>query len=63
LAASGARFVEIAGNKIIVATVIVPIGWDGARLWSGAVGRWPVLSEASSSSPPKMTLVIPSPPG
>ncbi len=45
LAGSGVRFVEIAGNRTMLATVIAPAGWDGARLWGGALGTWPVLSD------------------
>lgn len=44
LAAAGVKFVQIAGNSTIVATVTAPREWDGERLWGGAVGRWPVLS-------------------
>lgn len=49
LAASGVRFVSIAGNKTILATVLAPSEWDGARLWSGALGRWPLLSDPARS--------------
>lgn len=49
LAASGVRFVSIAGNQTILATVLAPSDWDGARLWSGALGRWPLLSEPGRS--------------
>jgi len=49
LTASGVRFVSIAGNKTILATVRAPSDWDGARLWSGELGRWPLLSEPGRS--------------
>lgn len=49
LAASGVRFVSIAGNKTILATVLAPSDWDGARLWSGALGRWPLPSRPATS--------------
>lgn len=45
LAKSGIRFVQIAGNKTILATVLAPSDWDGARMWSGELGRWPLLSK------------------
>ena len=41
---AGIRFVQIAGNDVIVVTVVSPSSWDGARLWGGALGRWPVFS-------------------
>ena len=44
LAARGARFNEIAGNRRILMTVIAPAAWDGARLWGQPVGEWPVLT-------------------
>ncbi len=49
LAAAGVRFVRIAGNRTILATVLAPTDWDGARLWSGALGRWPLLSDPATS--------------
>lgn len=56
LAASGARFVSIAGNKTILATVRAPSDWDGARLWSGALGRWPLPSDPATS---RFALAVP----
>ena len=49
LAKAGVTFVEIAGNKTILATVLGPSDWDGARLWGGELGKWPVLSEPGRS--------------
>jgi FAD/FMN-containing dehydrogenase len=49
LANAGIEFVQIAGNKTILATVLAPADWDGARLWGGALGRWPVLSRPGSA--------------
>lgn len=42
--ASGGRFIEISGNRRIALTALAPEGWDGARLWDGELGSWPVLS-------------------
>lgn len=47
LAANGADFVEIAGNRTILVTVIAPSGWDGARPYGTAVDEWPILTEPS----------------
>lgn len=44
LFSAGGRFVEIAGNRRVALTVLAPEGWDGARLWDGALGSWPVYS-------------------
>lgn len=49
LTKAGIRFVEIAGNKTILATVLAPSDWDGARLWGGELGKWRVLSEPGRS--------------
>ena len=53
---AGSRRVEIAGNKTLVATVLAPPSWDGARLWGGEVGRWPVLSGVALS---RFALAVP----
>lgn len=45
LAASGARFVELAGNGRVALTVRAPAAWDGARLWGDVFAEWPVLTE------------------
>jgi hypothetical protein len=42
--ADGGRFIELAGNRRIALTVLAPAGWDGARLWDGTLGSWPVYS-------------------
>ncbi|MDX6769156.1 MAG: FAD-binding oxidoreductase [Elusimicrobiota bacterium] len=44
LARAGVRFVEIAGNRRILVTVIAPKAWRGERLWGEPVGRWRVLT-------------------
>ncbi len=44
LARSGVRFIEIAGNRRILVTVIAAAGWTGAPTWGEPVGRWRVLT-------------------
>lgn len=44
LAAQDVRFVEIAGNKKILLTVVAPADWDGAGLWGDVVDAWPLLT-------------------
>jgi FAD/FMN-containing dehydrogenase len=46
LVKGGVRFVEISGARRIVLTVTAPPGWEGARLWDGELGSWPVFSGA-----------------
>jgi len=46
LAASGARFVEVAGNRVILITVIAPRDWDGGHLFGDVVHEWPILTQS-----------------
>lgn len=58
LVKGGVRFVEIAGNRTILATVLAPAEWDGARLWGGALGSWPLLAEPDRT---RFALAVPVP--
>jgi len=44
LAAHDVRFLEIAGDRRILLTVVAPVPYDGARLWGDVVDEWPVLT-------------------
>jgi hypothetical protein len=45
LAAEGVRFVEIAGNERILATLVVPAGWHDAGARGERLLEWPILTE------------------
>ena len=47
VARRGGAFVEIAGNRTILVTAIVPCGWVPRLEGADAIGDWPVLTEAS----------------
>jgi hypothetical protein len=45
LAARRVRFVEIAGNREILVTVLAPVTWNPAAGTGTLVGEWPILTE------------------
>jgi FAD/FMN-containing dehydrogenase len=56
LAARGVDFVEIAGNRRILITVLAPAAWDGAPYWGDVVDEWPLLTDASRK---RVAVVVP----
>jgi hypothetical protein len=45
LAAKNVRFVEVAGNRRILVTVVAPAAWTGGRLYGDVVDEWPLLTD------------------
>jgi hypothetical protein len=47
LARRGVRFIEIAGNRRIVMTVVAPRGWKPPAYAAHEVREWPMLTDPS----------------
>ncbi|MBI4375404.1 MAG: FAD-binding oxidoreductase [Elusimicrobia bacterium] len=45
LVGRGVRFVEIAGNRLILVVMIAPADWDRAQLWGEVLHEWPILTD------------------
>jgi hypothetical protein len=56
LAAAGVRFVEIAGNDAILATVIAPAAWRADVRFGAVLLEWPILTEPANK---RVALTVP----
>lgn len=45
VARQGGQFIDIAGNRTILVTVITPVEWDGTVEGAEPIGEWRVLTE------------------